>query len=355
MVRARAAICRWWPFIENPGLATFAAPQRLVKDIALTPAGENGLFESGESQVLGQGAIRLSHCNLILGTADLFNLQAMRLRLYHHSDGARIAYREAGSGQTLVLLHSALLSHREFAPIVSDLQDRFRIVLPDLPLHGDSEDRSTYPYTLDWLVELIADFIQDVCGPSGVVGGHEVGAQIVMRALQAERINPRKVILMSSPLHRRSGRPNAQLALRTALRFGRVPGVDNSLSYLAPLVFSPKRGQNLSAERQKSARDLFRHAFADVRGNRERIRSWSKAFHNWPKGPMSELLDLYETVPAPVLLLWADSDRAHPISTANEALDLLPNGLLRVLDGTGFLMAYDDPVGAAREIAAFSV
>ena len=43
----------------------------------------------------------------------------------------------------------------------------------------------------------------------------------------------------------------------------------------------------------------------------------------------------------------------HPIAAAEEALELLPDAQLRVLPGTGFLIAYDDPVGVAREIAAF--
>ena len=38
---------------------------------------------------------------------------------------------------------------------------------------------------------------------------------------------------------------------------------------------------------------------------------------------------------------------------AEEALDLLPDGQLRILPRTGFLIAYDDPVGVARELAAF--
>ena len=38
----------------------------------------------------------------------------MKLRLYHHPDGARVAYREAGTGPPLALLHSALLTHREW-------------------------------------------------------------------------------------------------------------------------------------------------------------------------------------------------------------------------------------------------
>jgi pimeloyl-ACP methyl ester carboxylesterase len=55
----------------------------------------------------------------------------------------------------------------------------------------------------------------------------------------------------------------------------------------------------------------------------------------------------------PVLLLWADADRMHPLAGAEEALGLLPRGQLRVLASTGFLMAYDDPVGLARELTAF--
>jgi pimeloyl-ACP methyl ester carboxylesterase len=55
----------------------------------------------------------------------------------------------------------------------------------------------------------------------------------------------------------------------------------------------------------------------------------------------------------PVLLLWADEDRLHPLDAAQEALNLLPDAQLRTLAGTGFLIAYDDPVGLARELIAF--
>ena len=102
----------------------------------------------------------------------------MKLRLYHHPDGARVAYREAGTGPPLALLHSALLTHREFEPLVEELSDRFRLVLPDLPLHGDSEDRPRHPYSPDWMAEVIAGFCREVCGPRPLVGGHDVGTSI---------------------------------------------------------------------------------------------------------------------------------------------------------------------------------
>jgi pimeloyl-ACP methyl ester carboxylesterase len=55
----------------------------------------------------------------------------------------------------------------------------------------------------------------------------------------------------------------------------------------------------------------------------------------------------------PVLLLWSDRDALYPVALAEEALAALPDGHLRVLPSTGFLVAYDDPVGLARELTAF--
>src|SRR5205085_5084232 len=85
-------------------------------------------------------------------------MHGVRLRLYHHSDGARVAYRELGAGPPLALLHSALLSHMEWDPAVEQLASRFRVVLPDLPLHGDSEQRPVHPYTLDWFADVLTGF-----------------------------------------------------------------------------------------------------------------------------------------------------------------------------------------------------
>jgi pimeloyl-ACP methyl ester carboxylesterase len=109
----------------------------------------------------------------------------------------------------------------------------------------------------------------------------------------------------------------------------------------------------LSARGNPAARDLVRHAFADVGGNGNRARSWAKFARRWPLEAEPGYLEAYRGISAPVLLLWGREDRLHPVETAEEALDRFPNAQLRVLSSTGFLMAYDDPVGVARELAAF--
>ena len=114
----------------------------------------------------------------------------MRLRLYHHPDGARVAYRECGAGPPLALLHSAMLSHKEWEPAVEQLSDRFRVVLPDLPLHGDSEDgprtrtRSTgSPRCWAALSPRCSD--RDRC-----IGGHDAGAEICCTRSRLDACDP---------------------------------------------------------------------------------------------------------------------------------------------------------------------
>ena len=273
----------------------------------------------------------------------------MRLRLYHHTDGARVAYRETGTGPAIVLLHSLGLSHREWEPVVDPLSRRFRVVLPDLPLHGDSEDRPRHAYTLDWLSDVVAGFCAEVLGPRPLVAGHDLGAELALRAVADGQLRPERLVVMPTRLHRREQHRFKRTAWRTVCRPAALPGLDRLMSRGVTLVFRPSLGDRLSAQRNPAARDLIRHAFADVRGNGNLARSWAKFARRWPAGTQRELIDAYPRIDVPVLLLWTEDS----LDTAREALDLLPNAQLRTLPGTGFLIAYDDPVGVARELIAF--
>ncbi|HEY2636265.1 MAG TPA: alpha/beta hydrolase, partial [Solirubrobacteraceae bacterium] len=151
----------------------------------------------------------------------------------------------------------------------------------------------------------------------------------------------------------RAGRPGAMAAWRTACRAAAVPGLDRLAARGAALAFRPRYGDRLTVTSAPGTRDLMRHAFQDVGGNPTRARAWSRAARRWPRGAQRELLDAYPRIACPVLLLWADCDPLHPLDAAQEALDLLPDAQLRVLTNCGHLLAYDDPVGLARELIAF--
>ena len=264
-----------------------------------------------------------------------------------------MAYRELGAGPALALLHSGLLSHKEFEPAVEQLAHRYRVVLPDLPLHGDSEQRPRHPYTLDWFAEVLGGFSAEVLGPRPLLAGHDMGGEILLHAIATGCVSPSRVVLMPCRLHAPPRRPRRRAMLQLLSAAGVVPGLDSLLSYGAAALFRPEQGMKLTIRGNRAATDLMRQAFADVPGNSSLIRSRAKCARAWPRGAQTQLLDLYPRLTMPVLLLWADQDELHPLEVAEQALRQLPNGQLRVLESTGFLLAYDDPVGLARELSAF--
>ena len=286
---------------------------------------------------------------MALGSYDA----SMRLRLYHHPDGARVAYRELGAGPPLALLHSAFLSHKEWEPAVAQLADRFRVVLPDLPLHGDSEDRRRHPYTLDWFAEVLGGFAAEVLGPRPLIAGHDAGAEILLHAVLTGRVRPARLVLMGNRLHAPPERALLRTAWRLTTRMGAVPGLDRLLSYGTRVVFTPERGLRLSARANPAACDLVRHAFADVPGNSSLARSWAKCARHGRAARRRTCSTPTPGSTCPCCCCGPIRTRCIPLLAAEQALALLPDGQLRVLRSTGFLMAYDDPVGLARELAAF--
>ena len=134
---------------------------------------------------------------------------------------------------------------------------------------------------------------------------------------------------------------------RIAVRAAVVPGVDRALARAAGLALRPSRGDRLTATGAPGVRDLLRHAQMELSG--DRVRAWAKTARHWPRGA-----EPFTPPDCPVLLLWADYDLVHPLAIAEAAAREHAHVQLRVLARTGFLIAYDDPVGLAREITGRS-
>ena len=162
------------------------------------------------------------------------------------------------------------------------------------------------------------------------------------------------MVLMPNRMHAPPTRPLRRRGWQLLTSAAAVPGLDGLLSYGAGLVFRPEWGVRLSSRANPAAADL----------RAPRLRRRPRQLEPRPlvgqvrpslaaRARRRSCWTLYPRLRMPVLLLWADQDRIHPLSAAEEALALLGDGHLRVLPSCGFLMAYDDPVGLARELAAF--
>ena len=57
-------------------------------------------------------------------------------------DGWKLFYEDRGEGPPILLVHGLLMDHTMFDPQVEALQDRYRLITPDLRGHGASQHRA---------------------------------------------------------------------------------------------------------------------------------------------------------------------------------------------------------------------
>jgi pimeloyl-[acyl-carrier protein] methyl ester esterase len=112
------------------------------------------------------------------------------------ADGRRLAYREAGTGPPLVLIHGWAMSSAVFAEALAALSATHRVLAPDMRGHGDSEGGPGYG-----LEELAADLEEwfaalDLCG--ACLGGWSLGGQVAMRLFPAVRSRVERLLLIDT-------------------------------------------------------------------------------------------------------------------------------------------------------------
>ena len=139
------------------------------------------------------------------------------------------------------------------------------------------------PTAPDWLAEVIAGFCREVGGPRCTVAGHDVGAELALLAVSTGRLEPSRLVLMPNRLHRRDEFVGQAAGVAGGLPRGRAagprpPALPRRQAGVPPLA----RASGCRSRATGAARDLVRHAFADVGGNGNRARSWAKFARRWP-------------------------------------------------------------------------
>jgi 3-oxoadipate enol-lactonase len=59
--------------------------------------------------------------------------------MFYSSDGSKLFYTSVGNGPAVILLHPTPVDHRFWMPVAEILAGRYRVILPDLRGHGQSE------------------------------------------------------------------------------------------------------------------------------------------------------------------------------------------------------------------------
>jgi pimeloyl-ACP methyl ester carboxylesterase len=94
---------------------------------------------------------------------------------------AGIAFREAGRGEPVVLLHGSAASSGQWRTLTERLEGRFRVLAPDLHGHGGSDPwPGPAAPTLDGDAAIVAALSDKEGGPVHLVG-HSYGAAVALR------------------------------------------------------------------------------------------------------------------------------------------------------------------------------
>ncbi|MEU3793660.1 alpha/beta fold hydrolase [Streptomyces fructofermentans] len=275
------------------------------------------------------------------------------LRLRHRTvHGYRRAYRMAGEGPALVLVHGIGDSSATWAELVPRLARTHTVVAPDLLGHGASDKPRA-----DYSVAAYANGLRDLLSTLGIeratLLGHSLGGGVAMQFAYQFPERTERLVLVSAggvgrevnPVLRAVSLPGAHLAL-SALR---LPGMALQARMFAHLT------RWLDTDLGQDAAELLTlvDALPDETSRSAFIRTL-RAVVDW-RGQVVTMLDrCYLTAGMPTLLIWGDRDSVVPVRHAYGAHEAMPGSRLEIFEGAGHFPFHSDAARFASLVEEFT-
>ncbi|GLF95612.1 alpha/beta fold hydrolase [Streptomyces yaizuensis] len=262
----------------------------------------------------------------------------LRTRALH---GYRQAYRMAGRGDAVVLIHGIGDSSSTWAEVLPSLAGRYRVIAPDLQGHGASAKPRG-----DYSPGAYANGIRDLLSALGVeratLVGHSLGGAVAAQfAYQFPERTERLVLVASgglgrrlTPLLRAATLPGASLVL-AALR---LPTVRWQLEQYLRLLRTFDTDLGVDAAELLRAIDSLPDA-----GSRGAFVRTLRAGVDW-RGQVATLLDRsYLTRGMPTMIVWGGRDVVIPAVQASLGHVSMPGSRLEMFEEAGHFPFRADP------------
>ncbi|MCX4834803.1 alpha/beta hydrolase [Streptomyces sp. NBC_00006] len=265
--------------------------------------------------------------------------------------GYRRAYRIAGEGPAVLLIHGVGASSAHWEDCFAALARRHTVIAPDLLGHGDSAKPRA-----DYSVAAYANGLRDLLGVLGVervtLVGHSFGGGVAMQfAYQfPERVD--RLVLISTggvgrqvtPVLRAATLPGAGLALGLL----KVPGAQLSIAAFVRALQLLDTGLGVDAVDLVNLVD----ALPD-QNSRNAFTRTLRAVVDW-RGQVVTMLDrCYLAQGIPTLLVWGDRDSVLPVDHAHTAHLAMPGSRLEIFPGAGHFPHHADPARFVRLLQEF--
>ncbi|MBF0663298.1 MULTISPECIES: alpha/beta fold hydrolase [unclassified Rhodococcus (in: high G+C Gram-positive bacteria)] len=271
--------------------------------------------------------------------------------------GYRRAFRMAGSGPALLLIHGIGDNSSTWTDVIPHLAEKYTVIAPDLLGHG----RSDKPRA-DYSVAAYANGMRDLLSVLGIdkvtVVGHSLGGGVAMQFAYQFPGRVERLVLVSSggvtkdvhPVLRMVSVPVVSEVLKLLRIPGAMPAMRLAGSALGQLNKSPLKPGALLHD----ASDLVRilGELPDPTACQAYLRTL-RAVVDW-RGQVVTMLDRsYLTEDLPVQLIWGDRDSVIPVGHAYLAHSAMPGSRLEVFRGAGHFPFRDDPLRFLRVVENF--
>jgi pimeloyl-ACP methyl ester carboxylesterase len=248
--------------------------------------------------------------------------------------GDRVAYRDEGAGEPLLLIHGMGASSFAWRAMIPRLANKYRVIAPDLLGHGQS-DKPRGDYSVGAFAVLMRDLLDALDVTKVTVVGHSLGGGVAMQFAHQHSEYCRRLVLISSGGFgtdvgiglRMLSLPGSELVLQLlaswpAIQAGTI--LRWSLKYcrreaeVAELSEASRAQSSLS---NRNARQAFLRTLRSVVDHRGQA--------------VSAMNRLHFAAGLPTLIIGGEQDRVIPIAHAYAAHAALPGSRLNVLPGVG--------------------
>jgi pimeloyl-ACP methyl ester carboxylesterase len=265
---------------------------------------------------------------------------SLQFRTIH---GYRRAFRVAGSGPALLLIHGVGDDSTAWEPVHAKLAQRFTVIAPDLLGHGES-DKPRADYSLPAFANGMRDLLTVLGIDRVTVVGHSFGGGVAMQfAYQYPQLVERLVLVSTGGVAK-----DVSVALRAAampmgseaLAILRVPGV-----LPAVRLFGRAIGTVLGSTKfGRDAADVvgLLEGFQDPHALSAFARTLRSVVDG--RGQFVTMLDRsYLMQSVPMQLIWGDEDLIIPVSHARMAHAAMPGSRLEIFEDSGHMPFHDHP------------
>jgi pimeloyl-ACP methyl ester carboxylesterase len=276
-------------------------------------------------------------------------LQAQVISLHGHA----LSFVDSGAGEAVLFVHGLLGSHASWEHLVDRLDDRHRVLVPDLYGHGASATLKG-DYSLATHAATLRDLIDRLGIDRVTLVGHSLGGGISLEFcyLFPERVE-RLVLVGTGGLGRE---------VNPALRAATLPGAEWVLPALASGWVRGRVetvGRTMARAGWRASRDVRAawDGFARLSDaeSRRAFLTTTRAVMDARGQSVTARDFLPDLIGLPVLVIWGTNDMVIPFRHAARAKEAIPGCRVELFEGAGHFPHLDDPERFADLLRDFMV